>query len=120
MSELKRGLNGRTNPQFSMGLKDFKTYVKTGVELPAPPGKANDYGGVTSWPMDGIDQFADCTKAAAAHSIQAWNTVTKRSDSVRVNSATLSCRMELTTRLSGVTPKLNNSAGMSFYQNTFD
>ncbi|RKP46947.1 hypothetical protein [Trinickia fusca] len=80
MSERKHGLLGKANPQFPVGLKDWKTYMKPGMELPSPPDVVNDYSKVAGWPMDGNDKYGDCTMAAAAHSIQLWNAVTDRSD----------------------------------------
>jgi hypothetical protein len=96
MSERKHGLYGKANPQFPVGLKDLKAYVKAGMELPAPPDTVNDYSGVASWPMDGNDKYGDCTMAAAAHSIQTWNAVTKRTDSVPTEQSVVGEYLQLT------------------------
>lgn len=96
MSERKHGLLGKANPQFPVGLKDWRAYVKSGMELPSPPDAVNDYAGVPEWPMDGNDKYGDCTMAAAAHSIQVWNAVTKRSDPVPTELSVVGEYLQLT------------------------
>jgi hypothetical protein len=91
----KAGRYGKANPQFPIGLKDLKAYVKEGEQLPVPPVAINNYGELT-WPMDGNDQYGDCTMAAAAHAIQTWNAVTKQADPVPSDAAVVAEYFKLT------------------------
>ncbi len=75
------GKYGKAMPQFPTALKDLTTYLDM-TALPAPPATVNHYSAVTTWPMDGNDQYGDCTMAAAAHCIQMWNAVTNTNDPV--------------------------------------
>lgn len=71
----KAGRMGKLAPQFPTAVKSLHHYVTT----PLPPAPASvDYSkSVTEgFPMDGNDQYGDCTMAAAAHLIQAWNAET--------------------------------------------
>ncbi|KVX18166.1 hypothetical protein WL02_13885 [Burkholderia ubonensis] len=90
------GLYGKANPQFPVGLKDLRAYVKTGAALPPAPLSVDDYSEVTNWPMDGNNQYGDCTMAAAAHSIQAWNAVVNRTDPVPSEPAVVTEYLKLT------------------------
>ncbi|TQF06998.1 hypothetical protein E6W39_38455 [Kitasatospora acidiphila] len=74
------GKFGKLAPQFPTALRDFAAYAKT--PLPAPPAAVDWANNVPEWPMDGNDQYGDCTMAAAAHMIQSWNAETKESDAV--------------------------------------
>lgn len=69
------GMMGKLRPQFPVALKDLHYYAT--APLPqAPPAvdHASDVNG--GFPMDGNDRYGDCTMAAAAHMIQAWNAQT--------------------------------------------
>lgn len=74
------GRFGKAAPQFPQGLKEFGSYLKAGAALPSPPNAVDHFSAVSTWPMDGNDQYGDCTLAAAAHAIQLWNQVTGRND----------------------------------------
>ncbi|MEY9968071.1 hypothetical protein ABIA33_006151 [Streptacidiphilus sp. MAP12-16] len=74
------GMYGKLGPQFPVALKDFTDYAL--APLPAPPTAVDWATNVASWPMDGNDQYGDCTMAAAAHLLQSWNAQTKQTDSV--------------------------------------
>jgi hypothetical protein len=77
---LLAGKFGKLGPQFPVGLQDFTAYAST--PLPAPPSSVDWATGVSTWPMDGNDQYGDCTMAAAAHMIQSWNAQTSSKDTV--------------------------------------
>ncbi|GAA2023711.1 hypothetical protein GCM10009839_21730 [Catenulispora yoronensis] len=69
------GMMGKLKPQFPVALKDMHCYAT--APLPKAPDKVDHAGPVTEgFPMDGNDQYGDCTMAAAAHMIQAWNAQT--------------------------------------------
>jgi hypothetical protein len=69
------GMMGKLRPQFPVALKDLHCYAT--APLPQAPAKADHAKAVTEgFPMDGNDQYGDCTMAAAAHMIQAWNAQT--------------------------------------------
>ncbi|MBO1413559.1 hypothetical protein [Streptomyces sp. FH025] len=72
------GKFGKLAPQFPEALKDFTAYAK--APLPPPPASVDWATNVATWPMDGNDQYGDCTMAAAAHMIQSWNAQTKMKD----------------------------------------
>ncbi|HTT74272.1 MAG TPA: hypothetical protein VMG99_09070 [Thermoplasmata archaeon] len=55
--------------------------------LPPPPASATLYTNVGTWPMDGNDQYGDCTMAGAAHLIQMWTAQTLGPDAADVLSA---------------------------------
>ncbi|MEZ0090105.1 hypothetical protein [Streptacidiphilus sp. EB129] len=74
------GKYGKLGPRFPVALKDFTAYAA--APLPAPPASVDWASGVSTWPMDGNDQYGDCTMAAAAHLIQSWNAQTKEQDPV--------------------------------------
>ncbi|MFJ8471285.1 hypothetical protein [Kitasatospora sp. NPDC094011] len=74
------GKFGKLGPRFPVALKDFTAYAE--APLPAPPAAVDWATGVTAWPMDGNDQYGDCTMAAAAHMIQSWNAQTAEQDTV--------------------------------------
>lgn len=65
------GKFGKLAPQFPAVLKELPFYA---VEpLPAAPATVDYAAKVSAFPMDGNDQYGDCTMAAAAHLIQSWN-----------------------------------------------
>lgn len=69
------GMMGKLRPQFPVALKDLHYYAT--APLPKAPPSADHAKAVTGgFPMDGNDQYGDCTMAAAAHMIQAWNAQT--------------------------------------------
>ena len=71
------GKLGKLAPQFPEALKDLTAY--TPQPLPQPPVSVDWANNVGTWPMDGNDQYGDCTMAAAAHLIQSWNAQTGES-----------------------------------------
>jgi hypothetical protein len=91
----KVGLYGKALPQFPTGLKDLSAYL-TSTGLPAPPASVNHYSAVSVWPMDGNDQYGDCTMAAAAHCIQMWDAVTNTTDPVPSEAAVVQQYLKLT------------------------
>ncbi|GAA1966957.1 hypothetical protein [Catenulispora subtropica] len=71
----KVGMMGKLRPQFPTALHDMHYYAT--APLPKPPAEVDHAKTVTAgFPMDGNDQYGDCTMAAAAHLIQAWNAQT--------------------------------------------
>jgi len=69
------GMMGKARPQFPVALKDLHYYAT--APLPSPPKAVDHATGVSEgFPMDGNDRYGDCTMAAAAHMIQAWNAQT--------------------------------------------
>ncbi|WP_042386621.1 hypothetical protein [Streptacidiphilus melanogenes] len=74
------GKFGKLGPQFPVGLKQFTAYAA--APLPKPPAAVDWATKVDDWPMDGNDQYGDCTMAAAAHLIQSWNAQTAQADPV--------------------------------------
>ncbi|WP_043265664.1 hypothetical protein [Streptomyces sp. CT34] len=68
------GKFGKLRPQFPVEIKDFTEYQT--APLPVPPPTVYWEKNVSTWPMDGNDQYGDCTMAAAAHAIQSWNAQT--------------------------------------------
>jgi hypothetical protein len=67
----KTGKLGKLAPQFPTALKELRSY--TTEPLPAAPATVDYATNVSTFPMDGNDQYGDCTMAAAAHLIQSWN-----------------------------------------------
>jgi hypothetical protein len=65
------GKLGKLGPQFPTALKELTAYAT--APLPAPPPSVDWATNVSNWPMDGNNQYGDCTMAAAAHMIQSWN-----------------------------------------------
>lgn len=65
------GKLGKLGPRFPVGLKDLMSYAA--ATLPPPPASVDWAKNVADWPMDGNDQYGDCTMAAAAHCLQSWN-----------------------------------------------
>lgn len=74
------GKFGKRLPQFPEALKELHGYAS--VPLPDPPSSVDWQAKVDSWPMDGNNEYGDCTMAAAAHMIQSWDAQTGRNDSV--------------------------------------
>ena len=74
------GKLGKLSPQFPVALKDLDAYTST--PLPQPPATVDWATKVATWPMDGNDQYGDCTMAAAAHMIQSWDAQTSEADPV--------------------------------------
>lgn len=71
----RAGRLGKLDPQFPAAVKSLHYYITQ----PLPPAPASvDYAKavVEGFPMDGNDEYGDCTMAAAAHLIQAWNAET--------------------------------------------
>ncbi|HET9168259.1 MAG TPA: hypothetical protein VFN97_02450 [Actinospica sp.] len=68
------GRMGKLAPQFPVGLAELPSYVAQ--PLPPAPAAVDWSKNVSTWPMDGNDQYGDCTMAAAAHLIQSWNAET--------------------------------------------
>lgn len=74
------GKFGKLGPQFPVALKELPAYAT--APLPDPPPSVDWATNVGNWPMDGNNQYGDCTMAAAAHMIQSWNAQIGASDSV--------------------------------------
>jgi hypothetical protein len=71
----KAGRMGKLAPQFPTAVKSLHHYITT--PLPVAPASVDYSKSVAEgFPMDGNDQYGDCTMAAAAHLIQAWNAET--------------------------------------------
>jgi hypothetical protein len=69
------GKLGKLAPQFPVAVKDMHCYMV--APLPKAPAAVDHATQVTAgFPMDGNDRYGDCTMAAAAHLIQAWNAET--------------------------------------------
>ena len=74
------GKFGKLGPQFPVALKELPNY--TVAPLPDPPPSVDWATNVSNWPMDGNNQYGDCTMAAAAHMIQSWNAQTGEKNSM--------------------------------------
>ncbi|QMU77833.1 hypothetical protein GXW83_21200 [Streptacidiphilus sp. PB12-B1b] len=88
------GRYGKLGPQFPVALRDFTAYQA--VPLPTPPAAVDWATGVSDWPMDGNDEYGDCTMAAAAHMIQSWNAQTGEQDPVPADRQVVSEYLKLT------------------------
>jgi hypothetical protein len=88
------GRFGKLGPQFPVSLRDFTAYAA--APLPAPPASVDWATQVSDWPMDGNDEYGDCTMAAAAHLIQSWNAQTGEQDPVPAERQVVSEYLKLT------------------------
>ncbi len=73
---------GKAAPHFPTGLQEYQSYLNPAAKLPAPPEVLHRYQQVIRWPLDGNDIYGDCSMAAAAHAIHAWNIATRQSHPV--------------------------------------
>lgn len=72
MAKNKYGLElGKLPATRLAGVATLGEYVAG--KLPRPPGSVEVPGNVTDYPMDGNDQWGDCTIAGIAHLLAAWN-----------------------------------------------
>ena len=69
-------------PHRPAGLKKYQDYLASEAKLPTPPEILHRYEHVHRWPLDGNDIYGDCSMAAAAHAIHAWNIATRQSNPV--------------------------------------
>jgi hypothetical protein len=88
------GKMGKLAPQFPVGLKEMSAYAAQ--PLPQPPPAVDWAKNVSAWPMDGNDQYGDCTMAAAAHLIQSWNAETGESLPVPADQQVVAQYLKLT------------------------
>jgi len=91
----KVGKLGKLAPQFPVEERELSHY--TSQPLPAAPPSV-DYAEkvANGFPMDGNDQYGDCTMAAAAHLIQAWNAETNINLPVPTDTEVVAQYMKLT------------------------
>ena len=75
MTDLKLGRLAATRP---FGVRNLTAYATT--RLPLPPASVGVPN--ASYPMDGNDQYGDCTIAGVAHLLAAWNAEVDESDPV--------------------------------------
>jgi hypothetical protein len=100
----------------------FKDYLKSGIA--APPAQFDVLAavyknlGITNpkqlFPMDGNDQYGDCTMAAAAHAITVYNGLTK-SKMIMDQSTLLKLYFQLT---GGIDSGLDEMKVLNFWQST--
>ena len=88
------GKMGKLAPQFPVGLKELPSYATQ--PLPPAPASVDWSKNVSAWPMDGNDQYGDCTMAAAAHLIQSWNAETAESLPVPAEQDVVALYLKLT------------------------
>jgi hypothetical protein len=74
--------HGKAAPQFPPGLQHYQSYLNPAANLPDPPDVLHRYQQVLRWPLDGNAKYGDCSMAAAAHAIHAWNIATSQSHPV--------------------------------------
>lgn len=108
MSSLKLGRLPARRP---FGLGDLVEYVQG--KLPAPPADVH-YGGLvkSGFPMDGNDQYGDCTIAAVAHMLQTWNAETEEADKIPTEQQCIDTYFQLT---GGVDSGLVEADVLSFW-----
>lgn len=100
----------------------FKDYLKAGIA--APPAQFDVLATVYKnlgisdptqlFPMDGNDQYGDCTMAAAAHAITVYNGLTK-ANLIMVQSAILKLYFQLT---GGPNSGLDEMTVLNYWQST--
>jgi len=88
------GKFGKLGPRFPAGLKEIDSYAS--APLPPPPAAVDWTKNVADWPMDGNDQYGDCTMAAAAHCLQSWNAEAKVTDPVPNEQQVVQTYLQLT------------------------
>ena len=88
------GKYGKLPAQKLFGVGTLADYA-TG-RLPAPPAQAHYGHLVKDFPMDGNDQYGDCTIAAVAHMLQAFNAEVRGTDTIPTERECVSTYLQLT------------------------
>lgn len=89
MPDLKLGRLAATRP---FGVRNLTAYATT--RLPQPPASVDVPS--APYPMDGNDQYGDCTIAGVAHQIAAWNAEVHETDPVPSSSQVVETYFSLT------------------------
>ncbi len=87
---------GKKQSHIPAGLKEHHHYLKPSATKTGPPEFFDNYSKINDWFLDGNDIYGDCTMAAAAHAIRAWNAATGSSDPVPHKAALLEEYFKLT------------------------
>lgn len=90
------GKYGKLPARKLFGVGDLHYYATT--PLPAPPAQAH-YGGLVgsrNYPMDGNDQYGDCTLAAVAHMLQTFNAEVRGKDTIPTSAEVVAEYFKLT------------------------